>query len=142
MWDEAAAEYRQALAMQPDSLVLKLGLAKVFHTLGQSNASLAILESLIKLRDCPPEVSMEYARQLATTGRVDLAAAHYRGAIEKAPELADAHLARQLGVDESVDDGAEVGGRMRLREGEEARLGPIPWSAPRSSFRMSAGWNL
>jgi transitional endoplasmic reticulum ATPase len=103
LWDEAAAEYRKALTLQPDSIVLKLGLARVFHTLGQSSASLAILESLIKLRDCPAEVSMEYARQLAATGRLDLAAAHYRGAVEKAPELADANLAN-----------------LRMREGEPA----------------------
>jgi transitional endoplasmic reticulum ATPase len=139
LWDEAAAEYRQALALQPDSLVLKLGLAKVFHTLGQSNASLAILESLIKLRDCPPEVSMEYARQLAATGREDLAAAHYRGAIEKAPELADAHLANLLGLDETREDGTEVGGRMRLREGEEAPTRADPVERPNIKFQDVGG---
>ena len=138
-WDEAQAEYRKALALDPDSVELKLGLAKVFSSLGQSSAALAILETLLKLRDCPAEVSLEYAKQLAGTGRLDLAAAHYRGAIEKSPELADLELAKRLGVD-GLSDPEEVDGRQRMRDGEEG-ITPTrePVERPQISFRDVGG---
>ena len=124
-WDEAQAEYRKALALDPDSVELKLGLAKVFSSLGQSSAALAILETLLKLRDCPAEVSLEYAKQLAGTGRLDLAAAHYRGAIEKSPELADLELAKRLGPDATIVTLAVSG---CTSDGRAARQRTMRWT--------------
>lgn len=116
LWDEAQIEYRTALSLEPDSYELKLGLAKVFASQGQASASLALLETLIKQRDCPAEISLEYSRQLLAAGQVELAAAHYRGAIEKQPQLVDAEFERRLGID-SPDDPEVDGGRQRVRDG-------------------------
>ncbi len=139
IWDEAEAEYRKALSLAPDSIDLKLGLAKVFAAQGQSSASFAILETLIKQRDCPATVSLEYARQLTAAGRIDLAVAHYRGAIDKSPDLADPALERQLGFHEPADTEI-IEGRQRMRDGE-AGISPVREAVerPRVSFTDVGG---
>jgi len=139
MWDEAVAEYRQALTLSAESIPLKLGLARAFHGSGQSSAGLAILETLIKDRDCSPEVSLEYARQLASAGQLDIAAAHYRGAIERAPHLADAALANQLGVTDDSQDPEVVEGCVRQRDGEDCSRCKEPVERPKIKFQDVGG---
>src|ERR1700716_2002560 len=50
---EAEKEYREGLALAPNSQVFKLGLARAFHQQGKHNHALVIVEDLVKNPGAP-----------------------------------------------------------------------------------------
>ena len=97
-WEEALRLYQEGLKAAPASEQLQLGLAECYRQVGNASAALVILEELIKRPACPPAVLMQYARLLLGQGQKPEAARAYRRAVEHDASLADAELARVLGV--------------------------------------------
>jgi transitional endoplasmic reticulum ATPase len=94
--EEAEQEFRQALALSPDHAKLKTGLARAFAQQGKNSEALAVLESLIKLPNCPPAAHLYFARLIIKSGQMELAERHYRKAIGADPSLADPQFAAQF----------------------------------------------
>src|SRR5580658_249231 len=94
--EEAEQEFRQALALSPDHAKLKTGLARAFAQQGKNSEALAVLESLIKLPNCPPAAHLYFARLIVKSGQMELAERHYRKAIAADPSLADPQFAAQF----------------------------------------------
>lgn len=122
-WDEAEDAYRAALAVAPQSIEFKLGLADAYYQLRKNSESLVIVEDLIGRADPPAGAYLIHARLLLRAGDVHRASHQYRTAIELDPEMADADLAEELGVatddfGSGEEDGDEVvEGRIRQRAG-------------------------
>ena len=94
----AAAEYRSGLAAAPGHAGLKLGLARAFHADGRHGEALVVVEDLVKHPAAPARAFVLHARLLAATGDPRQAVAQYRRGIEIDPAVADADLARRLGI--------------------------------------------
>ncbi len=113
--DEAATEYRAALALDPDNAVLKTGLAGAFWQAGKKSEGLVVLEDVLQKDNTPAEAYVLHAHMLLQEGDPGRAARQYRRALELNPELADQELADRLGVHPEQDETAHevVDGRMR-----------------------------
>jgi ATP-dependent 26S proteasome regulatory subunit len=96
--EEAEREFRQALGLSPDHAKLKTGLSRAFAQQGKDSQALVVLESLIKLPNCPPSAHLLYARLIFKSGNVDLARRHYEKAVSADASLADPQLAAQFQV--------------------------------------------
>ena len=122
---DAVSEYRQALSRAPRDDSLRLPLAKVYRDLGNESAAMVIVEEILKDRSPPPEAYCVYALLLLNSNQPDRAARAYRQAVEDDPSLADADLARKLGVDPKSGKSPEAAGfddedrRLRLPAGDE-----------------------
>jgi AAA+ superfamily predicted ATPase len=116
-YGDAEAEYRRALALAPDHLALKLGLAKAFYQQGKNSHALVIAEDLIKGPDASAETFVFYARLLSAAGDDRRAASMYRRGIEADTAVADAELAERLGVEVEShahdEQGVDDDGRQR-----------------------------
>ncbi len=115
---DAEAEYRQALAMAPDHLELKLGLANAYAQQGKNSHALVIVEDLIKLPKAPADTFVLYARLLSAAGDERRAASMYRRAIDLDPDVADEELAERLGVEDpsqtpTFESDVDAEGRQR-----------------------------
>jgi AAA+ superfamily predicted ATPase len=95
---EAVIEYRQALSLSPRDDSLRLPLATVYKDLGNDSAALVIVEEILKQRAPPPAAYYLYAQLLLHTNQPDRAAHAYRQAVTEDTSLADADLARRLGI--------------------------------------------
>ena len=125
--NEAVTEYRQALGISPRDDSLRLPLAKIYMDLGNDSAAMVIVEEILKQRSPPPAAYLVYAQVLLNTNQPDRAAHAYRQAVADDPSLADADLARKLGIhpktgrspesDEFDDDDRRV--RLPADEGGE-----------------------
>ena len=131
---EAEAAYREALAVAPHQVEIKLGLADAYYQQQKNSESLVILEDLIEQSDPSPEAYMMHAKLLLRAGEPGRAAHQYREAIEIDPACADADLAEELGVRSFSDeiDEDEVDGRMRERA-RELPVGPLEFDVERPS---------
>lgn len=128
--DEAEAEYRRALTIEPANAGLKLGLARAFYRQGKDGEAFVVLEQLVKQGNPAPAARVLFARLLFKTGDVPAAVAQYKAAIEDDPDAADRELADRLGIRDfgaSDDDTEElVDGRLRsAREPGRAALPEI-----------------
>ena len=121
-FDEAEAAYREALAIAPHHVDLKLGLTNAFYQQQKNSQALVIVEDLVKTNDPPARAYVMYARLLLRAGEATRAAHQYRQALEIDAEAADEDLARQLGVrpvgEEDFDEDV-VDGRIRQRAGDQ-----------------------
>jgi transitional endoplasmic reticulum ATPase len=97
-YDEAEAEYRQAMSLSPANTKLKISLAKAFFLQGKSSHSMVVVEELLQISDPPPEALLLNARLLARSGQIDRAVRQYKRAIEADASLVDDDLATRLGV--------------------------------------------
>lgn len=93
---EAEKEYRTALALAPEDLMLKIGLACAFFEQGKVSESLVIIEDILKNSKAPVRAHILHTRLLLSAGEKEEAAAAYRRALELDPSLADAKLAERL----------------------------------------------
>ncbi len=112
--EQAAAEYKEALARHPDDIELKIGLARASYQLGNDSVALVIVEDLLKGDRLSAEGYLLHARLLLRGGHVERAVLQYREGIRLDPEVADTELAGRLGIDARIEDAAEVvEGRLR-----------------------------
>lgn len=123
---EAERAYLDALAIAPRNSDFKLGLAQAYLQQGKVSAALVVVEDVLAHDEGATSAKIFYARLLLRDNQPDRARFFYREALDQDPNLADAELARELGVepgsDENQDDWEVTSdGRMRQRAGE----GPV-----------------
>ena len=136
--DEAESEYRAALARDPNNNDLKTGLANTYFQAGKDSHALAIVESLVKIRDTPPAAHLLHARLLLRQGEVEFAISEYRCAIEEDGTLRDADFEGRLGIDADAEASEVVEGRVRAGWEGEAESADVPIERPQIDF-MSVG---
>ncbi|MCU0880550.1 MAG: AAA family ATPase [Pirellulaceae bacterium] len=122
--EQAEAEFRNALAMDPQNDALKLGLARAFLAQQKASAALVIVEDMARRRDAPGAAHVLYSRLLYQRGEVPQAVAEYKLGVEKDEGAADLEFAGRLGIGASYEDSELVDGRLRSA-GEE-----LPAPAP------------
>lgn len=138
--DEAKEEYRAALSIVPQSVEIKLALARVYARQAQPSAALVIVEDLIRAPQPPASALLLYSRLLWSAGEVARAVHYYRGAVEAEPELADRGFEDELGIGKNLGDSAEVvDGRIRERVGEPDRDAGNRPTRPRITFADVGG---
>ena len=120
--DEAAAEYRRALALDAANVELRVGLARAFYRQSKDSEAFVILEQLVKQRNASAAARVLFARLLWKAGDVPGAVAQYKAGVEEDPDEADAELAERLGITltPGVDDDERevVDGRVRMSHGQ------------------------
>jgi AAA+ superfamily predicted ATPase len=94
---EAEREYREALAMAPDDLALKAGLAGAFYQQGKASHALVLVEEVLKKPSPPAKILALHARLLDRLGERERAIEQYVAAIALDPSLADPELNERLG---------------------------------------------
>jgi SpoVK/Ycf46/Vps4 family AAA+-type ATPase len=121
---DAEQEYRDALAMAPDDVELKLGLARAFFGQTKASHALVIVEELTRHPDAPAKAHVLHAKLLAGTGEVEQAIRQYRRGIEKDPSAADAEFSERFGIGgDDQDEDEVVDGRVRASwEGDDSAV--------------------
>jgi len=95
---EAEALYKRALALLPNHLPAKIGLATAFFQQGKQSAALVLTEDLVKDPEPPPPALLLHARLALQAGEPVLAGRQYARARMADPSLADPALEQQLGA--------------------------------------------
>ncbi|HEX2100907.1 MAG TPA: AAA family ATPase [Candidatus Synoicihabitans sp.] len=93
---EAEALFKRSLALAPDALGTKLGLATAFFQQGKASAALVLLESLTRTPDAPARALLLHARLALQADEARLAARLYQRAVASDPSAADPALAQSL----------------------------------------------
>jgi len=138
--EEAADEYRQALARDPDSPDLKLGLASAFHRLGKTSAALVIVEDLLRADTPPARAHILNARLCLRAGDIESAVRSYKKGVDADPSVADPSLAEQLGIDAGEESDSEVvDGRLRAESSMAADRVETPIDRPKVTFADVGG---
>jgi AAA+ superfamily predicted ATPase len=142
-FDEAELAYREGLAVAPRNVDLKLGLAGAYYQQQKNSPALVVIEDLLEQSDPPPAAYIWHARLLVRAGEPQRAAYQYRQGVELDAAVADADLARELGVSpksREYDDEEIVDGRVRQRAGD---LPPDSFEAdierPKTTFQDVGG---
>ncbi len=135
--EEAEKEYREALALAPDSLELKLGMARTFHQQGKNSQALVLIEDVVKAAKAPARAFVLYARLLAGVGEIEQAVTHYRRALERDASVADLELANRLGI--GASDEAVMDGKVRASWDDESEPPSTEIERPKISFRDVGG---
>ncbi len=134
-FDESEAAYREALAVAPRHVGLKLGLAQAFYQQQKNSAALVIVEDLIKQSDPPAGACLLHAKLLLRAGEPQRAAHQYREAVAIDPEAADAELARELGIGPAARPFSEEDDEGRLRQpAGELPAGPEEFDVERPTI--------
>ena len=94
---EAEALYKRALAIDPTSDAVRLGLAGAFFQQGKNTAALVIVEEMLKHPSPSPRAWLLHARLALKAGEQQLAAREYQKARAADPSLGDAALENALG---------------------------------------------
>ena len=138
-FEEAAREFRDALAKWPNESLLKIGLARAFSQMGKDSEAIVIVESLLTRDDTPGAAYVLHARLLARAGEVDRAVRAYKRGVEIDPAAADLELATRLGI--GASEGEVVDGRVRAARGDDGEEGPaeVEVERPKISFKEVGG---
>jgi transitional endoplasmic reticulum ATPase len=99
----AAIEYQQALALAPDSIDLKLGLARAYYQEEKDSAALVIIEDLLAKGETSATILTLHARLLMRSGDLHTAAQQFRQAVAKDPSLQESELVDRLGIKQAQD---------------------------------------
>ncbi len=116
--DEAVAEYREAIRLQPDLALAHSNLGNALAGQGKVDEAVAEYRTAIRLQPDFAAAHNALGDALADQGKVDEAVAEYRTVIRLQPDLANAHynlgiaLAAQGKVDEAI---AEYRTAIRLQ---------------------------
>src|SRR6188768_3752065 len=86
---EAEKEFREGLAMAPNSGALKLGLARAFLAQEKNSHALALIEDIVKQPQAPARAFILHARLLLGLGEGQQAVFQYRRGIEADSSVAD-----------------------------------------------------
>ncbi len=95
-FNEAAALFKRALALEPTSTGAKLGLAAAFFQQGKHGPALVIVEDLVKGPQPAARALLLHARLALHAGEPRLAAQQFARARETDPTLTDAALEAEL----------------------------------------------
>ena len=133
---EAEEEYRRILASLPHDAAVQLGLLRAFVAGGKASAALALVESMARRPDMPPEARVIQARLLFARGEIPGAIALYRLGIEQDPGVADASFEAAMGIG-ADDDDEVVEGRVRERDEPDGR--GVEVERPRVAFADVGG---
>lgn len=117
-FEEAEAEWKALLALQPQGPAVLLGLARLYYQQGKFSQSSVVLESLVRDPNAPGAAHVLLAKLLLRDGDVERAVARYKLGIETDPSAADEGFATQLGIDQSPEESEVVDGRIRVGEFE------------------------
>src|SRR5689334_4645194 len=90
---EAEKEFREGVTQSPNSVPMKLGLARAFMQLGKHSQALVIVEDLVKNPNAPARTFLLHARLLAGVGEIQQAIAEYKRAIQLDSSIGDAEFA-------------------------------------------------
>ncbi|HSI08584.1 MAG: AAA family ATPase [Rariglobus sp.] len=93
---EAEALFKRALALAPDQLAAKLGLASAFYHLGKRSAALVIVEAITPAESAPASALVLHARLALQAGETRFAARLYQRARTATPPLTDPALEEEL----------------------------------------------
>jgi transitional endoplasmic reticulum ATPase len=110
---EAEKEFREGLAQSPNSLPMKLGLARAFFQQGKQTHALVLLEDVVKNSQAPARAFLLHAKVLAGIGEVEQAVREYKRALELDCSLADAEFASRLGIGVTDSESEVVDGKVR-----------------------------
>ena len=111
-FEEAEAEYRAALARNPQDVPLKLALARIYLRQDKTGPANVIAEDVVRRPDAPGEAHVLLAKLLHRAGEIEKAVGHYRIGVESDPEAADAELADRLGIGRSPVESEVSEGRL------------------------------
>jgi tetratricopeptide (TPR) repeat protein/serine/threonine protein kinase len=95
-FDEALAEYREAVRIKPDYAEARLALGNALKDTGRTDDALAEYRAVLRLRPDHAEAHYDLGSTLRTQGRLDDALAELRQAVRLKPDYAEAHC--NLGV--------------------------------------------
>lgn len=110
---EAEQEFLRAIALSPNSLELKLGLARAFYQQSKTSQALVIVEDLLSQGESSSLLLTLHARLLLQAGQVEQAVQQFRLALSQDPTLQESDLVEWLGLDaDEIDEVQE--GRWRL----------------------------
>ncbi len=109
---EAVAEWRAALAIDPDYTRARLSLAQALETMGEPQLALAEYQQLVQRGPKVLAARMELARLLASAGKISEAILHLEVAYSAQP--ANPVVAEQLG-DLLCSSGRSIEGRMHYQ---------------------------
>ena len=94
LWDQAAAEYREAARLRPQDYFSQLALALTLHRKGDDAAAIPEFERAIKLSPNDANAHLSLGVSLETVGRVDDAAREFRTYLTIQPNGTDAERLR------------------------------------------------
>ena len=137
--DEAEKEFRTALGDAPNSLTLKLGLARAFHQQGKHSHALVIVEDLTKNPGAPARAFLLHARLLAGIGEIEKAISEYRRAVEIDRSVADTEFAARLGIGASETESEVVEGKVRASWEDEEKPAEREIERPKINFKDVGG---
>src|SRR5687768_3081231 len=136
---EAEKEFREGLALAPNSAALKLGLARAFLAQKKNSHALALIEDIVKQPEAPARAFILHARLLLDLGEAQQAVYQYRRGIEADASVADAALAERLGIG-NEEESEVVEGRVRATwEGEDESGPNVDIEKPKLKFKDVGG---
>lgn len=137
-FEEAEVEYKAALRMAPEDLILQMGLATAFLEQKKHALALVIMEDILALDMPPPAAWIIQARLLLAAGQAQEAQEAYDNAITLDPNLADAYLNNE--ISQKLDNNPEPT-KVRLggfgEEEEQERI--LEFERPKVSFNDVGG---
>jgi transitional endoplasmic reticulum ATPase len=95
-FSEAESLFKRALALAPQDVDAKLGLAHAFFHLGKNSAALVIVEALTAAAEAPGRALLLHARLALKAGEPRLAGRLYARARSARPAATDPHLEEEL----------------------------------------------
>jgi len=131
-YEEAEAEYKDALRLAPDDLDLKAGLADVFQYRKKTGLGLVLVEELAKNDQAPPRTWIIYAKLLLQSKQAEDAKDAYENAIALDERLRDAFLESEINLRLKEPPEPE---KIKLQaDGETGGRDGIDIERPRVSF--------
>jgi SpoVK/Ycf46/Vps4 family AAA+-type ATPase len=114
-FEEAEYEYKETLSQKPDDNELKFGLADVFLRANKVSHAAVIVEELVRQPQPSAQTYLLFMRILMREGEMERAITAYREALRIDPDVADADLEMQLGLNPAEQGGEIAEGRVRVR---------------------------
>ncbi len=137
--EEAEKEYLEALALAPDDIGIKIGLANSYYQQDKNSQALVIIEAMAGKRDTPASAYVLFTRLLLRRGDVSNAVAQYKLALEIDPNAKDDSLSDQLGIVPEEEAGDVFEGRVRESYGEAGADSAAEIERPEISFQQVGG---
>lgn len=115
-YEEAEAEYKEALKLQSGDAELKIGLADAFRAQQKTGAGLVLIEEVLDLPQPPARAWIVYAKLLLLSKQAEAAREAYENAVAINEQLRDAYLESAINMQAKEETGPE---RIKLSAGGE-----------------------